>query len=317
VIQPLRLIAVLCALTVFGTPLRCDAQLLKGIKKAAGDAVKKKAEEKIDGKPGDAPATSASSASAPAAAKDTRAQDVSITAERLDLILASYASVLPELSRQQRFFAAADSAERNKERFDACIEKAKEAFSSMSQAKQSEAVMASAETASAEVEKWTPIMLGISERSSAAQRADRSSSTSILLADSLLGVQIMMSAPMLPGAAKCGRYPFMPTMAANALSAKLRNHGPDGQPRKGLDATPTDAAKAAMSKEQFGRIRERIAFWTLIQSGRIDTGATPPFSPFTDVEVTAMNARKRDLMPLGAAWGDGVAYWAKWGNLAW
>lgn len=328
------LIAAVAVGSLFVTPRPAAAQLLKGIKKAAQDAAKKKVEEKIDGKPAEAPASGTSGASGGASAgasgsagaaapssrgSDPRNQDVLITPERIEFVLAAYRPMLPEITRQVRFYAQADSAERAKERFDACIENAKEAFNKLSQAQQTQTMMALAEKGTAGSERYQAIKAsGIDSRYAAAIAADRASAQTALLADSVQGVDIMMALPMLPGGAKCGKYPFLPVAAAQAMQARLKNQGPDGQPRVVYNASPTEEAKAAMSKEQFGRINERIAFWALQQLGFYDgDNVTVPFSPFTPEELAALNAKKKELMPLGEAWAMAVARWARWSQIAW
>ncbi|MCU0649016.1 MAG: hypothetical protein MUF00_13530 [Gemmatimonadaceae bacterium] len=307
------------------TPRPASAQLLKGIKKAAADAARKKAEEKIDGKPAEAPAaTSAPSASSTSSAAtaarqpDSRDRDVAITAERLDLILASYRDVLPAIEKRAKFFAQADSAERSRERFDACVEKAKEALNSMSQAQQQQTLMGVYEnkTAMADMERWQKLSVGLMQRSAAI--TDRSTPQAVALADSTEGVTISASLPMLPGTAKCGKYPFMSPGAAQALSARLRNVDETGNPTQPIRATPTDAAKAAMGANQYGRIHERVAFWVLQQAGFYTNGeVAPPFAPFTDAENAAMSARKRDLQTLSSALSQGLVPWTRWSATAW
>lgn len=319
-IRLLRLTSLVAATVLVGAPLRVDAQLLKGIRKAATDAAKKKVEEKVDGKPAvpaGAPAPSPSGTAT--AAADTRSNDVEITAERLDMILASYQTVLPEIARTHRFFAEADSAERNRERFSACVEKATEAFSALPDEKKMEVMLPLSEKAEVTMKPWQRILDGgLSPRMQAAVNADRASVPAVLLADSTQGVQSMLGLVMIPGTAKCGRYPFMSEAAARAESARLKNVGPDGEPRRLFEAAPTEAVRAAMSKTQFGRIRERVAFWALQELGRLGPSETrPPFSPFTDSELAAMTAKKKELIPLGQAWADGVATWATWRQLAW
>jgi hypothetical protein len=321
-VHPHRLSALLAVTMLLAVPLRLDAQLLKGIRKAASDAAKKKVEEKVDGKSGTpTPAGSASSSpsGATAAQPDSRSKDVDITAERLDLILASYRTVLPQIMERQRFYAAADSAERNRERYGACMEKAKQSFEAMSDGEKMQHMSTIADKLDGLTKPWLRLIEGgLPARVNAAVTADRASVSALLLADSSRGVDQMIGAPMLPGSSKCGKYPFMPDAAARAESARMKNLGPDGQPRTILEAVPTDAVRSAMSKEQFGRIRERIAFWTLQELDRVGPSeARPPFSPFAQSEIDAMTARKKELLPLGTAWADGVAWWATWKQLAW
>jgi hypothetical protein len=319
---PLVLAASLAA--GFVAPRSAHGQLLKGIKKAAADAAKKKVEDKIDGKPAEAPADatpaggSPSSAPAQRTTRDPRDTDVVITAERVDILLALYRPILPEISRQQRFFAQADSAERSRERFSACVENVKQSFDKLSQAQQTQQMMALMEKGAEESGRYQTLSTAVSRRYETARAADAASVQSAVLADSVQGLAVMSGLPMMPGGAKCGKYPFLSAAAAQSLSARLKNEGPDGQPRVVFDPAPTDAVKAAMSKEQYGKIRERIAFWALQQLGFYEgENVTIPFSPFSAEELAVLTAKKRELMPLGEAWASGTARWSRWRTLAW
>jgi hypothetical protein len=319
---PLVLAAILSAGLV--APRSAQGQLLRGIKKAAADAAKKKVEEKVDGKPAEAP-TSATPSSGPAASapaqrasRDPRDTDVVITAERVDMLLAVYRPMLPEISRQQRFFAQADSAERSRERFNACVENVRENFGKLSQAQQNQQMIALMEKGAEESGRYQTLSTAVSRRYETARAADAASVQSAVLADSVQGLAVMSGLPMMPGSAKCGKYPFLSAAAAQSLSARLKNQGPDGQPRVVFDPAPTDAVKAAMTKEQYGKIRERIAFWALQQLGFYEgENVTVPFSPFSPEELAVLTAKKRELMPLGEAWASATAQWSRWKALAW
>jgi hypothetical protein len=247
---------------------------------------------------------------------DPRDADVTITAERLEFVLAAYRPAMAALERSLRFYAQADSAERARERWNACIEKAKETFSALSEAKQQEAMMALMGNAagSADAERLGNALAGVTQRAAAV--TDRTAPAAILLADSAQGIPLAQSQPMLPGAARCGRYPFMSAAAAQALSAKLRNQGPDGQAVQPMDPAPVATAKASLSKVQYGRIRERIAFWALQQRGELN-GNGVPFKPFTPEEVAVLTARQRELTTLAGGWQSGLMPWAQWRTLAW
>ncbi|MCU0633226.1 MAG: hypothetical protein MUE41_00020 [Gemmatimonadaceae bacterium] len=321
---PIAVTALLAAISV-AAPRPADAQLLKGIKKAAAEAAKKKVEDKVDGTAGasseSAPAAStAATARSSAAQPDSRDRDVTITPERLSLVLAGYQDVMPVLERRARFFAQADSAERARERYDACIEKAKEAFNAMSDAQQQAQMMASYQRpgVTEEMERLQALSSAVSQRASAAVQGDRASVPAIALADSLQGLQMASAAIAFPGAAKCGKYPFMSAGAAQALSARLKNVDETGQPKQAIQPVPTDAAKAQMSKTQFGRIHERIAFWVLQQNNFFQgENVTIPFAPFTDAETAALMARKKELQPLSSALSMGLVQWTRWNTLAW
>ena len=69
--------------------------------------------------------------------------------------------------------------------------------------------------------------------------------------------------------------------------------------------------QAGMTKTQFGRIRERIALWALIQEGH----AKPGEGRFTDAELQTLQPKASELRTLAPFFRDGSLSWTHWGDL--
>ncbi|MBL0169643.1 MAG: hypothetical protein IPP90_02785 [Gemmatimonadaceae bacterium] len=146
----------------------------------------------------------------------------------------------------------------------------------------------------------------VAPRLSAAQSAKRYREY-VALADTSIVLQMQTASLMFKNS--CPAVPYKP---AAILALEAARWETMDQPSESSDelSVPADA-RGGMTTGQFGRIRERMALWTLIQAGTL-----PPTSEkFTDAENTALTARAADLKKFGPLFKAGTMQWVSWGDI--
>jgi hypothetical protein len=290
------------ALLTAATP--AHAQLGR-LKKLGTDAIKEAAKDKVVGKDttgttkSGAPAAETSASRAPA-----KKANYVISADRVDLVLAS----LQPLVADAEAIAAANKAsadyEAKKKTADACIERASKMVNPM-------AMMAEnpqRDTKMATIQKQLD---GVNKRSQAAMARD-DFRNSIALRDTALVLTMSMSVATI--GANC-TYPYMPAALIDA-QVRLEKRGSSGSSSDDdSDASldPTPGAKQAMTRQEFGMVRERIALWVMGQDNpAILKGSA---GKFTADEEEAMKAKGPQLKKLSPLFSSNALRWSTWGDV--
>lgn len=137
----------------------------------------------------------------------------------------------------------------------------------------------------------------------------------IALTDTFLNVQMQTALMMFPN--KCPVYPYKPTALIEAEVAKMEQATSSSSTSSTSSSGTSDeltipsASRGGMTTGQFGRIRERMAIWALIEAGDL-----PPASDkFTDEEKAVLAARAAEIKKLGPLFKAGTMRWATWGDI--
>ena len=127
----------------------------------------------------------------------------------------------------------------------------------------------------------------------------------IALQDTVMVLQVQMASTMLKN--NCPVMPYKPAAMIDQLAAQMASHeaNPSGSSNE-LQVPPE--ARAGMTTGQWGRVRERLAVWLLIQSG--DLPATS--EKFTDAEHAVLSARSADIKKFGPLFKSGSMQWVHW-----
>jgi hypothetical protein len=86
----------------------------------------------------------------------------------------------------------------------------------------------------------------------------------------------------------------------------------NGQNAKPLEPTPE--ARKAMTREEFGLLRERMALWAMAQSDPELKKALE--GKFTAEEIAALTAKSAELGRLGPLFKGGALGWVAWGDVS-
>lgn len=140
------------------------------------------------------------------------------------------------------------------------------------------------------------------ERYSAISQDPSKKREMLMLQDSMTVLSVQGQVALVGG--KCGT-PVHRTLAIVDAEMAEERTGDDGQLQ-----VPA-AQRAGMTTSQFGRIRERIALWALIQEGH----AKPTEGRFTDAESQALQVKASELKTLAPFFRDGSLSWTNWGDL--
>lgn len=224
----------------------------------------------------------------PTAAKVT----YEITAERVTAIVTALTPALAAAQRDADAKAVTAA-------YDAKYKAANECFS--------KAAGGTPDPASMQGDKYTAIatkLSSVSERLTAAVNAKRHRE-SIALQDTALVLQISMGAMLFKHS--CPAMPYKPVAMIDQLAAQMASHeaNPSGGSNE-LQVPPE--ARAGMTTGQWGRVRERMAVWLLIQSG--DLPATS--EKFTDAEQAVLSARSAEIKKFGPLFKSGSMQWVHW-----
>lgn len=279
-----RLVA--CAVLSIALATPASAQLGK-LKKIASDAAK----DAATGKKPDP----AASAGLPGAKID-----YAVTDERLTAIMSVLAPMADEARRESEARKVRAGYEAKSKAFTECLNKSAQGATPDAMA-----------MGSAKGEALTAKMSTYIDRATKAQQAKRWREY-VANTDSSLVTQMAISMLMMPSA-KCGVMPNMPPAMIEA-SARHMEQSSSGvsQNSLGSDELVVPAEKrAGMTSGQFGRIRETIAIWLLIQSGDLPANT----HKFTDAEQAVLSAKSTELKMYAPLFKDGVMRWATWGDI--
>lgn len=268
-------------------PATAHAQLGK-LKKMGADAVKDKAKEAAGVKDPDG-----------SAAKGGARIDYAITEERLTGIMNYLAPLVDEAERQAAQREAMATYKKQMDAANECVNKA-------SQTATPDVMAAASSKGEAMMAKLTDY----NERLTAAT-ASNNHRTRLALSDSAMVLQIQYAALMFP-TLKCPAVPYKPAAILDAEVASITQT--PGASSSARTTTVPAAARASLTTGQFGRIRERMAIWLLVQSG--DLPATS--ESFTDEERALLTRNNDALKRYGPLFKNGIMQWANWGDItAW
>jgi hypothetical protein len=213
-----------------------------------------------------------------------------ITAERLDAVLAAITPFVEEAKRRESAKQQVAAFEAKRKTYEDCATAA---------AKRTMAVTPENIQKSAEFTARTAPML---ERYSVISQDPSKKREMLMLQDSMTVLSVQGQLVMVGG--KCGTPVYRTLAIVDAELAEEQSSG-DGQIQ-----VPA-AQRAGMTTSQFGRIRERIALWALIQEGH----AKPTEGRFTDAESQALQVKASELKTLAPFFRDGSLSWTNWGDL--
>lgn len=133
----------------------------------------------------------------------------------------------------------------------------------------------------------------------------------IALQDTAVNVQMQMAALMYPGL-KCGPLPYKSAAIIDAEVRRMESAANPASYNSNSDEIVVPADKrGGMTPGQFGRVREIIAIWLLMQSGDLPANSRK----FTDEETAALNAKAAELKTYTPLFKDGAMRWATWGDI--
>lgn len=282
---------------VLTMPTAAHAQFGK-LKKMGADAIKDAAKDKI-GADKKEPAGAAATASTSAAKPAKEAGMPKLDADRIQLVLTSLTPQLKAAQIRADAAAATSAYQAKKKASDACIENFSKSANPM-------AIAASAEKNEAKI-------AALQTQSEAAQRRFNAAMQSndirkqVFLEDTT--TVLLQRMALLSYGATC-TVDFAPV-------AMLEAKALERQGRRGDDAgqfDPGDATRKAMSRTEYGVLRERIALWTLMQSNPTlkGTGKEGIFSP---EEQSALGQFSGDLMKFAPLFKADAMIWRTWSDL--
>lgn len=271
-----------------------QAQLGK-LKKLGTDAIKEATKDKAAEKAGvKEPEVAKSSAST------GKKADYSITAERLDLLLASLEPLVTEAEKVAAGKKAEADYKAKKDVADACMQRAQKMFNPMA--------MSMDDKKAARIEALSKQLEGVNKRSQAAMARD-DFRNAIALRDTSMVLTVMQGVMTI--GANC-TYPYMPLAMIDAQAAMEKNNGASAGDRDGSGSfDPGPAARKAMTQQEFGMVRERAALWVLSQSNPSLSKGTK----FTPEEESALGAKGPQLKKLAPLFEASALRWSTWGDL--
>lgn len=282
------------ALAATATP--AHAQLGK-LKKLGTDAIKEATKDKAAEKAG----VKEPEAAKPTASASGKKADYSITAERLDVLLASLEPLVADAEKMAAGKKAEADYKAKKDAADACMQRASKMFNPMA--------MTMDEKKTARIEALSKQLEGVNQRSQAAMAKD-DFKNAIALRDTSMVLTVMQGVMTI--GANC-TYPYMPAAMIDAQAAMEKNNGArssdDSDGSGSFDPGPS--ARKLMSQQEFGMVRERAALWVLAQSNpSLAKGAK-----FTPDEESALGAKGPQLKKMGPLFESNALRWSTWGDL--
>lgn len=291
VAQPLVSLSCLFVLFLyFSVPVTAHAQLGK-LKKMGTDVMKDKAKEAAGVKnPEGTPANGGARI------------DYAITEERLTGIMDYLAPLVDEAERQASYRHSVSAYKAQLDAASDCVNKGSASVTPDIEASMSPKVQAL-------MAKTT----GYTEKLNAAN-ATKNYRAIIAYSDSAAVSQVQFATLMFPSL-KCPAVPYKSAAMIDAEAATM------AQQRSGQSSAATAtshtvpaANRAGLTTGQFGRIRERMAIWLLVQSGDLPATA----DKFTDAEQALLTGKGDALKRYGPLFKDGIMPWATWGDItAW
>jgi len=277
-----------------GTP--AQAQLGR-LKKMAGDAAKKKAgvEQPIDKKTTETAVANESSA---------------ISSDRIDAVVAALEPLVASAEKQAAANAVRTQYEADAKQSQACVE----AFATSG-------VMPSS-TMAEEYGKSAQQLQVLSERAEKAMAAGQFR-TGLATRDSAMVSQILGTAKLL--SAKCKPYPYKPAAMITA-EAQLLLDASEGRMKSGDSGDGSNggtfevpaASRGGMSTRMFGRTRERMALYGMLEARLITTNQAGAEGVFTNDERAALDGRKAQILRMAPLFHGRTLQWQTWPDLkAW
>ncbi len=275
--------------TVFSSP--AEAQLSR-LKKAAQDAVKEKVAGKKDSTvTANAPASVAKGSSS----GSTASVSYALTDDHIELVLSSLEPAIAYAQRLQRATRLSAEHKKQQDEANACIEKITKSYDPMKAMSMSEKTMAE--------------ITRLNERSGEAQAralaaSEKNDQRAYLLAMDTGTVLLQQSAVVTMGGT-C-KIPYAPVeMIDMQVSAKA--DAAEGT------INPSALVKAKLTHTQFGRMRERMALWGMLQENpSLKAGSE---GVFTADEHAALQARAADIKRVTAYFKDSSLRWSTWGDV--
>jgi hypothetical protein len=275
------------------------------LKKLGADAVKEAAKGKVVGKDTTASSTekpSAASTAAGAPKAPARAPNYTITAERIDLVVASLKPLVAEAEKDLATRRVSADYKAKRDAAQACFDRASKTFNPMSMMNQSEAQQKRTAAIQAQAE-------AVNKRLNASREKDDNFRGALALKDSADVLQMNMAAASM--GMSCS-YPYAPMAVIDAQVAAMDRGNADGAADV-ASFEPTPDAKKAMTRAEFGMVRERLALWLMAQANpSLEKGSE---GTFTAEEAAAMSAKSAELKGLTPLFTSHSLRWSTWGDV--
>lgn len=274
-----RALFAVAALLIAMPAQRADAQLgrlKKAAEQAAKDAVGKKAE----------PVTGT-----------TKSSDNSteITAARLDAIITALNARVAIAQQISKGKALEAEFTPKRKAFEDCVRKAGERMASTGTPPSAEGMQKMGDynmKATAYMQRYAAII------------QDKSRQREVLFLQDSGTAYAMLGQAAMTGT-NCGPALFAPAAVIDYHVAMQTVNADDGQ------WMVPEPNRGGMETWQFGRIRERVALWALIQAG----AAKPSEGKFSESENATMQQKAKELAVLAPFFKDGAMTWVTWSDL--
>lgn len=275
--------------TVISAP--AEAQLSR-LKKAAQDAAK----EKLVGKKDTAIASNAPASDAKVSSTTTAASvSYALTSDHIDLVLASLEPAMGSAQRLQQANQQSAEYKKQQDQATACVELIKKSYDPMK-------AMSMSEKTIAEISRLNDRAGEAQMRAVAAH--EKNEQRAYLLAMDTANVLMQQSAIITMGGS-C-KVPYAPVAVIDMQASAKSDAALSG-------INPTSEAKAKLTHTQFGRMRERIALWGMLQEDpAMKVGSE---GVFTADEHAALQARAADIKRMTSYFKDSTLRWSTWGDV--
>lgn len=281
-------------LLVLAAASPAQAQIGSRLKKLGEDAVKDAAKGKLGGaKDSSAAAGGASDASGAAGGATSAKVDLTVTADRVTMVMAAMQPAAQKAKAVAAAKAEQGSYETKRDAAVACVQDATKGGAMPSNAGMTAA------------QKLSDRQSAMSERYSASLTGSDRRKT-LYLEDSLQVLTHTLTATMFGVTGKCGARPYMPAAVIEvAAQTDPNNQGDDFN-----TLTVSDPALSAMTRYQFGMVRERIALYAMAQAGLIAAKAAGKEGVFTEEELAVLTARRDELVAMAPLFKGGTLTWS-------
>lgn len=281
-------------LLVLAAASPAQAQIGSRLKKLGKDAVKDAAKGKLGGaKDSSAAAGGASDASGAAGGATSAKVDLTVTADRVTMVMAAMQPAAQKAKAVAAAKAEQGSYETKRDAAVACVQDATKGGAMPSNAGMTAA------------QKLSDRQSAMSERYSASLTGSDRRKT-LYLEDSLQVLTHTLTATMFGVTGKCGARPYMPAAVIEvAAQTDPNNQGDDFN-----TLTVSDPALSAMTRYQFGMVRERIALYAMAQAGLIAAKAAGKEGVFTEEELAVLTARRDELVAMAPLFKGGTLTWS-------
>lgn len=282
-------------LLVLAAASPAQAQIGSRLKKLGKDAVKDAAKGKLGGaKDSSAAAGGAADASGAAGGATSAKVDLTVTADRVTMVMAAMQPAAHKAKAVAAAKAEQGSYETKRDAAVACVQDATKGGAMPSNAGMTAA------------QKLSDRQSAMSQRYSASLTGSDRRKT-LYLEDSLQVLTHALTATMFGVTGKCGARPYMPAAVIEvAAQADQNNQGDDNF----NTLTVSDPARSAMTRYQFGMVRERIALYAMAQAGLISAKAAGKEGVFTEEELAVLTARRDELVAMAPLFKGGTLTWS-------